>query len=89
MLARVTASDAALDALDALPGVVELPDTIGPARLTRIETALATRGITVDFTGVTTGLEVAQRIMAAIQAMVAVETPAERAALAEQMLSGN
>jgi hypothetical protein len=89
MLVRVTASDAKLDALDALPGVVELPDTIGPARLTRIENALAQRGLTVDLDGTASGLEAAQRVMAAVQAMVAAETPAERAALAAQMLSGN
>jgi len=43
MLCRVTAPDATLDALDALPGVVELTDTINPARLNRIQTVLATR----------------------------------------------
>lgn len=89
MLLRVTGTDAALDALDALAGVVELPDTIGPVRLNRIENALAQRGLVVDFDGVTSGLEAAQRVMAAVQAMVASETPADRQALATLMLSGN
>lgn len=88
MLVRVTADDAKLDTLDAMQGVVELPDTIAPARLARIANVLSTRGLTVDFDGVTTGLEAAQRVMAAIQALVASETPEDRAALAQVMLSG-